>query len=149
MGMEVRKRIGVVVASAVVIALLIGAGVVFAVGQGMNLRGVDAVVELKTLGLSCGSCALRIEKALKAEPGVSSVQVDVDAGRVSVAYDSSRIKPEAIAERVTATGYGSSILQILTPAQYKAATGRTVATAGAGPTGGCGGGCCGIKKADK
>lgn len=103
----------------------------------------DAVAVLQTHGMTCGSCAARIEKALKMQGGVASVQVDVDAGRVVIGYDSKRVRPETIAERVTGTGYGSSLLQVLTPEQYKAMTGRNIAVSKAGS--GCGGGCCGAK----
>lgn len=38
-------------------------------------------------GISCGSCATRIEKGLVAVDGVSAVSVDVAARRVSVEGD--------------------------------------------------------------
>ncbi|WP_236685528.1 heavy-metal-associated domain-containing protein [Geobacter pickeringii] len=104
----------------------------------------DAVAVLKTSGMTCGSCAARIEKALKMQGGVASVQVDVNAARVVIGYDSKRVRPETIAERVTGTGYGSSILQVLTPEQYKAMTGQSIVASKAGS--GCGGGCCGARQ---
>ncbi|WP_298272376.1 heavy-metal-associated domain-containing protein [Geobacter sp.] len=100
----------------------------------------DAVAVLRTQGMTCGSCAARIENALKAQEGIASVQVNVDAGRVVVGFDSKRIRPETIAERVTGTGYGTSILQVVTPEQYKTMTGQSLVVSR--PGGGCGGGCC-------
>lgn len=84
----------------------------------------DNVAVLKTGGMTCGSCAGRIEKVLREKPGVTSVDVDVDAGRVVVAYDSKLAKPEVLAESVTGIGYGSSVLQTLSAEKYKALTGR-------------------------
>ena len=126
---------------AVVLALVIGAGAVFALTQTGPGVTVDAVTILKSQGVTCGSCAGRIEKALKEKSGVAAVEVDVDAGRVMVAYDSKVVKPETLAETVTGLGYGSSILQVLTIEQYKAMTGRNVSVQTA-KSGGCGGGCC-------
>lgn len=112
---------------AVVVALAIGAGAVYALSQpGAGVKA-DSVAILKSQGVTCGSCAGKIEKALKEKPGVSSVEVDVDAGRVIVAYDSRAAKPEALAETVTGLGYGSSILQAMSAEQYRAATGRAAA----------------------
>ncbi|QSV47451.1 heavy-metal-associated domain-containing protein [Geobacter benzoatilyticus] len=104
---------------------------------------VNSVAVLRTQGMTCGSCALRIEDALKGAKGVSSVQVNVNDGQVVVGYDSSLVKPEAIAEQVTGSGYGSSIIQVLTPEEYASLTGKNIA-AGI-RKGGCGKGCCGTK----
>lgn len=84
----------------------------------------DAVTVLKAGGMTCGSCAGRIEKALTGKPGVASVEVDVDAGRVVVAYDSKVTRPESLAESITGIGYGSRVMQTLSPEEYKALTGR-------------------------
>lgn len=123
-----------------VIALVIGSGAVFALNS--PTAKADSVVVLKAQGVTCGSCAGKIEKALRENPGVASVQVDVDVGRVTVAYDGKSVKPETLAENVTALGYGSSILQVVSAEEYKSITGRTVASLDTPKAGGCGGGCC-------
>lgn len=104
---------------------------------------VNSVAVLRTQGMTCGSCAMRIEDALKGAKGVSSVQVNVNEGQVVVGYDSSLVKPEAIAEQVTGSGYGSSIIQVLTPEEYASLTGKNIAADIR--KGGCGSGCCGTK----
>jgi periplasmic mercuric ion binding protein len=125
----------------VVLALVIGAGAVYALNQsGFGVKA-DSVAVLKSQGISCGSCAGRIEKSLKEKPGVASVEVNVDSGRVMVAYDSKVAKPETLAETVTSVGYGSSILQVLTTEQYRVMTGKSAPVQTA-KTGGCGSGCC-------
>ncbi len=101
----------------------------------------DSVVVLKTFGLPPGDCSERIIQSVEAERGVAAALVDVDTGRVAIAYDSGVVKPEVLAERVTAIGYGSSVLQILTPEEFQAQTGRTVASLIAARKSGCGGRC--------
>lgn len=124
-----------------VLALVIGAGAVFALNQPGPGVVADSVVVMKSQGVTCGSCAGKIERALKEKPGVASVEVDVDAGRVIAAYDSKVAKPETLAETVTGLGYGSSILQVLSTEQFRAMAGRNVAVQTA-RSGGCGSGCC-------
>ena len=104
----------------------------------------DAATILKATGMTCGSCAARIEGALSAENGVESVQVDVAGGRVAVVYDSAQVQPEQLAEKVTATGYGSNILSIMTKDEYMAlAKGSGAGSASSG----CG--CCNRKNIQK
>ena len=64
----------------------------------------DKVAVLKTAGIMCGACVADIEKALQATGGVASMEVDIPAGLVTVAYDSRTAKPETLAETVTALG---------------------------------------------
>jgi len=100
----------------------------------------DSVVILKTLGMTCDSCTGKIDKILHTQQGVTSVEADVAAGRVTVWYDSKQAVPERLAQVVTGIGYGSSILVKTSVEDYRAATGRTgTAMADAG-TSGCG--CC-------
>lgn len=98
----------------------------------------DSAAILKAVGMTCGSCAARIEQALSTQQGVESVQVDVGAGRVAVLYDSKQVKPEQLSEKVTATGYGSSVLSVMTKDQYLSAVSGGKADEGA--AGGCA--CC-------
>ena len=111
-------------AIAVILVLAVGAGALFALNHPVPGVEADAVAVLKTKGVTCGSCAGKIEKAVKEKPGVASVEVDVDAGRVIVAYDSKVVKPETLVETVTGLGYGSSIMQVTSVDQYRATTGR-------------------------
>lgn len=126
----------------VVIALAVVA--VFAFSVRLE-AAADAVVVLKTNGMTCGSCAGLIEKALKASTGVASVEVDLDAGQVVVGYDSKLAEPGKLAAGVTGIGYGSSILQTMTAEEYRAVTGRDVKARAA--KGGCG--CCNNKQVNR
>ena len=103
----------------------------------------DSVVVLRTLGMTCSSCADKITKALEIRKGVASTEVDTDAGRVIVWYDSHAVKPESLAQSLTGAGYGSSILVSMPADKYRAMTGKSGATR---TMTGCGGRCCaGIK----
>lgn len=133
-------KVAVKLGVAVLLALVIGAGAVFAVNQPGQGAEADSVVVLKSQGVTCGSCAGKIEKALKEKAGVASVEVDVDNGRVIVAYDAKVAKSETLAETVTSLGYGSSILQNFSAEQYRAMTGRNVASLAPAKSGGCA--CC-------
>jgi mercuric ion binding protein len=125
---------------ALVFVLALGVGAVSALNtSGLGVQA-DSVVVLKAQGVTCGSCAGKIEKALKEKPGVASVEVDVDNGGIAVAYDAKVIKPEILAETVTALGYESSVAQNFSAEEYRAVTGREVASHSPAKTGGCG--CC-------
>lgn len=99
----------------------------------------DAVVVLKTSGMTCGVCADKVTKALQGERGVSATEVDLEGGLVIAGYDSKLVAPEKLAQRVVATGYASSVQSVLTPEQFKKIVGRDIGMASTGS------GCCGAK----
>ena len=103
----------------------------------------DSVAVLKTTGMTCGSCSSKISKELEALKGVAVTEVDVEGGWVVVGYDTKTVKPEALAEKVNAAGFGSNVHQVLTPEQFKQITGRDIGK-DASSSGGCGG--CGTKE---
>ncbi|HEX9023314.1 MAG TPA: heavy metal-associated domain-containing protein [Geobacteraceae bacterium] len=143
--MEKRGKRVIKLGVALVLALLIGAGVVFALNRPDSGVAADSVTILKTQGATCGSCTARIEKALKEKPGVAAVEVDLDKGEVAVAYDEKVTKPGILAETVTNLGYTSSVLQVMTSGQYKAMTGRDIRASVATTDAGCGD-CCNRKR---
>jgi copper chaperone CopZ len=53
-------------------------------------------------GMTCGGCAKHVEKALRAVPGVTSVQVDVSQGTALVAGTTAF---EDLAKAVAEAGY--------------------------------------------
>jgi copper chaperone CopZ len=98
----------------------------------------DAVVVLRTSGMTCGSCIKTVTKALQSEKGVAATEVDLEGGWVVAGYDSKQVVPEKLARCVAATGYGSTVEMVLTPEQFKKMTGRGIGQQG----GGSGCGCC-------
>ncbi|NTW98793.1 MAG: heavy-metal-associated domain-containing protein [Geobacteraceae bacterium] len=104
----------------------------------------DSVAVLRTAGMTCSSCSSKITAALQEVKGVAVTEVDVEGGWVVVGYDTKRVKPETLAEKVNGTGFVSGVHQILTPEQFKQITGRDIgkkAPSASGCCGGKGGGC--------
>ena len=104
----------------------------------------DSIAVLRTAGMTCGSCSSKITTTLEAQKGVAITEVDVEGGWVIVGYNTKSVKPEVLAEKVTGTGFNSSVHLVLTPEQFKQATGRYLgkkAEPGSGCCGGKGGGC--------
>ena len=124
--------------------VLIAAAVVLIGFFALSVRleaAADSVVVLQTNGMTCASCSERIVTALRPADGVASVAVDLAAGQVVIGYDSKRVNAAQLAAKVTASGYGSSIIQTMTREQYQEATGRSPGPVLAGK-GCCGGRCC-------
>ncbi len=57
------------------------------------------------LGMSCASCAARVDKTLNHQPGVSKAAVNYASGAVTVEYDPAQCSPEALQQAVQAAGY--------------------------------------------
>jgi copper chaperone CopZ len=108
----------------------------------------DSVAVLKTTGMTCGSCSSRITAALETQKGVAVTEVDVERGWVVVGYDTKTVKPEVLAEKVTGAGFNSKVHLVLTPEQFKQATGRYLGKNDRLDSGCCGGksGGCGSGK---
>ena len=108
----------------------------------------DSVAVLKTTGMTCGSCASKITKALESLNGVAVTEVDVEGGWVVVGYDTKTVKPELLADKVSGSGFGSNVHMVLTPEQFRQITGRNIGKKATMSKGCCGGkgGECGLKK---
>ncbi|HEY0135973.1 MAG TPA: heavy metal translocating P-type ATPase [Nannocystis sp.] len=65
----------------------------------------EAQCELPVQGMTCASCVLRVERALKATPGVQDAHVNFVTGRASVSYDPAAATPDALARAIEAAGY--------------------------------------------
>ncbi|MBL7119670.1 MAG: copper-translocating P-type ATPase [Dehalococcoidia bacterium] len=57
-------------------------------------------------GMTCATCAVRVEKALSEAPGVSSASVNLASEKATVAYDPSVTSEEALVSAVANAGYG-------------------------------------------
>ena len=63
-------------------------------------------LEIGVLGMSCGHCAARVEKAVLAVGnGVESAKVDLEGGKVLVRCDTSKTGIDRIAAAVKAAGF--------------------------------------------
>ncbi|GCF10644.1 heavy metal translocating P-type ATPase [Dictyobacter arantiisoli] len=56
-------------------------------------------------GMSCASCAMRIEKGLKKVPGVAEAQVNLASEKATVSYDPTQATPVGMMQKVEALGY--------------------------------------------
>jgi P-type Cu+ transporter len=68
-----------------------------------NLEICQTVLALE--GMSCASCAMRIEKGLKKVQGVQEVSVNLATERAMVSYDSAQTGIEQMLKKVEAIGY--------------------------------------------
>jgi copper chaperone CopZ len=60
-------------------------------------------------GMNCGSCAERVENAVRQLPGISSVRVDLASGDVLVEHQPEKVTPEQIRQQIAAAGYATTI----------------------------------------
>src|SRR5438128_8132258 len=65
--------------------------------------GSRAVLALE--GMTCASCALRIEKGLKKVPGVKDASVNLASEQATVTYDPAQANLEQMIQKVDAVGY--------------------------------------------
>lgn len=56
-------------------------------------------------GMTCDHCARRVEKALRAEPGVREVRVDRSAAQATVTFDKTVIDAARLREALRKSGY--------------------------------------------
>ncbi len=82
-------------------------------------------------GMTCASCAMRIEKGLKKVPGVKDASVNFATEQASVTYDPAQTGPEQLVQKVEAVGY-TAFPQVLSP--HKPVRGETSSDVSA-PTG--------------
>jgi mercuric ion binding protein len=137
--------------SSIINSIIITVAAVFLVTLAFHVRTgatADSVAVLKTTGMTCGSCSSRITAALEAQKGVAVTEVDLEGGWVIVGYDTKAVTPRTLAEKVSGTGFGSDVHQVLTPVQFKQITGREIGTKAGNNSGCCGGkgGGCGSGK---
>jgi copper ion binding protein len=64
-----------------------------------------ATQTIKIEGMTCNHCVMRVEKALKALPGVMDARVDLQKGVAVVTYDDTKITPEKLSFAVVEAGY--------------------------------------------
>src|SRR5579884_121056 len=79
----------------------------------------SATAQLAIGGMTCASCALRVEKGLKKVPGVTEAAVNLATERASVTYDPSLATLDALVQKVEATGYTATPLQHQQPASFQ------------------------------
>jgi copper ion binding protein len=56
-------------------------------------------------GMSCGGCVASVERALRALPGIQTVQVDLAAASAKVAFDAAQTDVSEIKTAIEEAGY--------------------------------------------
>lgn len=64
---------------------------------------------LRSDELSCPSCLPKIEKALRALPGVEQAEVRFNTGRILISHDPERAPLEALIRAVAESGYNARL----------------------------------------
>ncbi len=74
-------------------------------------------IDLPIRGMSCASCAVRIEKGLSSLEGVSRANVNFAAEKATVFFHPDQTEVSRMVERVEELGYGARTEKILLPVQ--------------------------------
>lgn len=85
------------------------------IGPQSSLPGQQEAEKCQTTfaleGMTCASCAMRIEKGLKKVPGVLDAQVNLATERGIVTYDPAQTSVEQMQQKVEAVGYKATPLE--------------------------------------
>ncbi len=73
-------------------------------------READSRAVLALEGMTCASCAMRIEKGLKKVPGVKDASVNFASEQATVTYDPTQTGIEQMMQKVDAVGYKATAL---------------------------------------
>jgi cation-transporting ATPase V/Cu+-exporting ATPase len=65
-------------------------------------------IDLDITGMTCGSCAARVQRALSRQPGVTEALVNYATGRASVELQPASLDMQALVSAVEQAGYGAS-----------------------------------------
>ncbi|MGH7655253.1 MAG: heavy metal translocating P-type ATPase [Gemmatimonadaceae bacterium] len=68
----------------------------------------QVTLELPVTGMHCAACVGRVQHAVEGD-GVSSAVVNLMTNSATVVYDPAVVQPEALVERIKATGYGATL----------------------------------------
>ncbi|MCP3676161.1 MAG: copper ion binding protein, partial [Deltaproteobacteria bacterium] len=74
-------------------------------------------MEIPITGMSCASCAAKIEKGLGVLAGVDKASVNFATEKVSISYDPASVGPADLIEAVRRLGYGTGTATATIPIQ--------------------------------
>ncbi len=84
-------------------------------GAADHATHATAMATLALEGMTCASCALRIEKGLKRVPGVADAAVNLASERASVSFDPAQVSLDDLLAKVSAAGYTATPIIQPTP----------------------------------
>ena len=79
--------------------------------RGFEVEAEEVKLRLKVRGMSCASCALRVEKALQGLSGVVEARVNLATEEAFLRYFPGGVTPERIVAAVESVGYGVERVQ--------------------------------------
>jgi copper chaperone CopZ len=68
-----------------------------------------ANIKLRVLGMTCGHCQAKVEKALKGIAGVYSAIIDLPDGEAEIDFDDDSVTTDQLVAAVTKAGYSAKI----------------------------------------
>jgi Cu+-exporting ATPase len=71
----------------------------------MGKMSKETQLTLPVLGMTCANCATTVERNAKKEAGVTEAAVNLASERVTVVFDPSLTKPQAVIDRIEHAGY--------------------------------------------
>jgi Cu+-exporting ATPase len=77
--------------------------------EGPDKTDAAGRVVLPIKGMTCASCAGRVERALKSVPGVQEAAVNLAAERAEVRFDPAATSVEALRRAVEGAGYEAAV----------------------------------------
>jgi copper-transporting P-type ATPase V len=78
---------------------------------GYEMRPTDVeVVDLAVEGMTCGSCAARVQRVLERRDGVTGAEVNFASGRARVRVDPRAVGTDELLAAVAAIGYGAELV---------------------------------------
>ncbi len=83
-------------------------------GVSQEAKGEESRATFALEGMTCASCAMRIEKGLKKVPGVADAQVNLATEQATVTYNPTQTGIEQMVQKVDAVGYKAIPLVIPT-----------------------------------
>jgi Cd2+/Zn2+-exporting ATPase len=72
--------------------------------------GAETRLTWRVEGMDCASCVAKVTKAVERLPGVSAVEVNLMAERLTLRLDAAAGKADAVVSQVTALGYTATLL---------------------------------------
>ena len=70
-----------------------------------DVKDLQATITVPVEGMSCASCVLRVEKALKKVEGVSAATVNLATEQTTITFDRARVTMERLGKAVSEAGY--------------------------------------------
>ena len=84
-------------------------GITLAIFSQFVMAGETRTATLDVSGMTCSACPLTVKAALKKQPGVSEVNIDLKSHIAEVKFDPAKIQPAQLATAVTDAGFPTTV----------------------------------------